>query len=124
MSLRALPLILVLGGTPLLADFNSTNPVQAQVANSQQRAFNLAREVAVRENGGLSVYRPEKCMYATATGGGPCLIRDNANGYTFRFLGGSPGWQESQTPPSTETELLIAPDGRSVVEIIYNGPPR
>ena len=124
MFLRSLPLILVLGGAPLLADLTNSTPAQAQIPNSQLRALNMARNVGIKENGGLSVYRPQKCMYSTASGGESCLISTTPEGYTFQFMGGAPGWQESQIPPSTETEILIAPDGRSVVEIIYNGPPR
>ena len=58
---------------------------------TRQRATNLARMQAERLNGGLSVYRPDACMYNRAAAG--CLIVADAEGYTFRFLGGPPGWQ-------------------------------
>ena len=98
--------------------------VQAQVPAAQVRALNLARNTAVTQNGGLVVYRPQPCMFQTNTGGGPCLISNNADGFTFRFLGGKPGWPENNSPATTETELLIAPDGTAVKRVIYNGAPR
>lgn len=84
---------------------------------SEQRATNLARNVAVRLNGGLGKYRPADCMFSL--GGGPCRIRSDARGYTFRFNGGSPGWQQLNLPPTVQTELTIDPTGRQVV-----GEPR
>mgnify|MGYP006878991398 CR=1 FL=1 len=69
---------------------------------TRQRATNLARMQAERLNGGLSVYRPDACMYNRAAAG--CLIVADAEGYTFRFLGGPPGWQ--------------------VLSVLFNGAPR
>ena len=99
-------------------------PVSAQVPAAQVRALNLARNTAVAENGGLNVYRPQPCMFETSAGGGSCLIRNNADGFTFRFLGGKPGWSENNGPATTETEIQIAPDGKAVERVIYNGAPR
>lgn len=53
---------------------------------TRQRATNVARMYAERLNGGLTVYRPDACMYNR--GGGACLVRGDTNGYIFRFLGG------------------------------------
>lgn len=88
-----------------------------------QRAINLARGTAAKLNGGLSVYRPAVCMYQGISNN-PCLVGRSEAGYTFRFLGGSPGWEQLQLPATVETELLISRDGRTVVQIIYNGLPR
>ena len=52
------------------------------------------------------------------------LARADAEGLLFRFYGGVPGWAQLGQPPTVETEILIAPDGRSVVSVLYNGPPR
>ena len=98
--------------------------VSAQVPAAQVRALNLARNTAVTENGGLNAYRPQSCMFETSAGGGSCLIRNNADGFTFRFLGGKPGWAENNSPATTETEILITPDGKAVERVIYNGAPR
>jgi len=98
--------------------------VSAQVRAAQVRALNLARNTAVAENGGLNAYRPQPCMFETSAGGGSCLINNNANGFTFRFLGGKPGWAENNSPATTETEILITPDGKAVERVIYNGAPR
>jgi hypothetical protein len=80
---------------------------------SEQRAANLARNVAVRLNGGLGKYRPADCMFSQ--GGGACRIRADARGYTFRFNGGSPGWQQLNLAPTVQTEITIDPTGRQVV---------
>ncbi len=89
---------------------------------TRQRATNVARMYAERLNGGLTVYRPDACMYNR--GGSNCLIRGDANGYIFRFLGGPPGWQILGLAPTAETEIEVSADGRSVVKVIYNGAPR
>lgn len=99
-------------------------PALAQVPFSAVRALNLARNVAIQQNGGLSVYRPAQCMFQTADAGNECLLSAGEDGYLFRFLGGVPGWEHFQMPASVETEVRISPDGRTVEQLIYNGPPR
>lgn len=111
----ALPLNL--GGT-------LTPPVQAQVPLNEVRALNFARDTGIRINGGLIVYRPQACMFSTSAATNPCLIRSDSKGFVYRFLGGPPGWQSTNQPATIETELLIAPDGTSLVKVLYNGPPR
>ena len=122
MNLSSVTALAVIAGTGALTGA----PVMAQAAipASQVRALNLARNTAVAENGGLSVYRPQPCMFKTSSGGGDCLVDDSPSGYTFNFLGGDPGWPEDGSDATTETEIQIAPDGRSVLSIIYNGSPR
>ncbi len=122
MKLSTLSALAMIAGTGSLA----ATPLMAQapVPASQVRALNLARNTAVTENGGLSVYRPQPCMFQTSSGGGDCLVQDDSSGYTFQFLGGSPGWPEDGSDATTETEIQITPDGRSVSDIIYNGSPR
>jgi len=101
-------------------------PAQAQEQGAQPfstlRAVNLARMRAESINGGLIVYRPQRCMFED--NGGPCLISRDAYGLLFRFLGGPPGWQEQNQPATVETEILISPDGRQVLNVVYNGKPR
>jgi hypothetical protein len=101
-------------------------PVQAQerVPIEAVRAINLARSTAVENNGGLQVYRPAKCMFATAARQNPCLVSSDSEGFVFRFMGGSPAWEEMDQPPTIETEIRISPDGREVEDLIYNGSPR
>ena len=94
----------------------------AQIPPSQVRAANLARMEAERLNGGLSKYFTASCMHRS--GGGDCLIEDNANGYLFNFLGGAPGWEVNQQPAMVQTKILIGPEGNRVKEVIYNGAPR
>ena len=102
-------------------------PLRAQQGDAPfnaLRALNLARNTGVTLNGGLTIYRPAACMFTTSAPENSCLVRVNRRGFLFRFLGGPPGWQVLNIPPTRETELLIAPDGRSVVRVIYNGVPR
>jgi hypothetical protein len=89
------------------------------------RAISLARTHAIALNGGPRVYEPASCMVApVAAPGNPCLLRADGSGYRFRFLGGPPRWELTGGSPTLETELLISADGRSVVELTYNGAPR
>ncbi len=101
-------------------------PARAQITQEQAfqrgRAANLARMRAEVLNGGLGAYRTAACMYQRS--GGPCLVSSGSEGMLFRFCGGLPGAEQLGQPPTVESEMLIAPDGRSVVEVIYNGPPR
>ena len=99
-------------------------PGQAQRPLQEIRALNFARNTGVSINGGLTVYRPAACMFSTSAPENSCLVRRDAEGFLFRFLGGAPGWQVLNLPPTHETELLIAPDGRSVKQVVYNGVPR
>lgn len=96
--------------------------IEAQ-AQGLQRAINLAREKATSLNGGLRVYRPASCMYAGASKN-PCVVERGAEGFVFRFLGGPPGWQVLGLPATTETEIRISADGRTVSTVLYNGAPR
>ena len=102
----------------------SAGTALAQVSDSNVRAVNLARNWAVNTNGGLSTYVPASCMFNTGDGGGSCLIQTTTQGYTFRFLGGTPGWQQEGLAPTTETEVTVSPDGRSITNVGYNGAPR
>lgn len=98
-------------------------PAHAQSnGSSPLRAANMARMKAENLNGGLQVYRAAACMHQQ--GGGPCLLKASAEGYLFRFYGGGPGWQQLGNPPTVETEILVAPDGRAIRRVVYNGPPR
>ena len=124
MSLRNISFVIALSGAPFLADLAIATQAQEQIPYSQVRALNLARGTAIKENGGLSTYQPALCMFSTGTGGDDCLISNTNDGYTYRFLGGAPGWSENGSSPTIETEIQIAPDGRAVDQIIYNGAPR
>jgi hypothetical protein len=108
----------------LIAVGPGSSLAQWSVPIEQVRAINFARTYAVELNGGLQVYRPAPCMFATATTDNPCLVNRSPEGFLFRFLGGPPAWVERQQPATLETEVLIAPDGRSLVKLIFNGPPR
>lgn len=108
----------------MAAALSLTPAALAHVSQANVRALNTARETAISLNGGLSVYRPAACMVETGTGGGGCLVSDDDQGFLFRFNGGVPGWQQEGIAPTVETEIRVAPDGRTVVGIVHNGPPR
>ncbi|MFM8278591.1 MAG: hypothetical protein ACKN89_16685 [Cyanobium sp.] len=99
-------------------------PALAAPPLNEVRALNFARDYAVKLNGGLTVYRPAQCMFTTSAASNPCRIKSDSRGFTFRFLGGPPGWVSENIPATKETELKVSYDGRSLVKLIYNGPPR
>ncbi len=126
MSRRLLALatgLTLLAGPLALAPRPAPAQIDAEVSFARVRAVNLARDTAVRLNGGLSVYRPAKCMFDTSLGGGSCLIRRDDQGFLFRFLGGAPGWQQEGLQPTWDTEILVSPDGRQVVQVVFNQAP-
>lgn len=84
-----------------------------------RRAINLARGTAVSLNGGLSQYRPSTCMFASAMGN-TCITRSDSQGIEFTIPGGPPGWEQNDEEPSVVTVVVIAPDGRSVLESSNN----
>jgi len=92
-------------------------------AQGLQRALNLARATGIQLNGGLSVYQPARCMVAGISDN-PCLISRSESGFVFRFRGGVPGWEQEGQPATVETELRLSRDGRSLLEVLYNGAPR
>jgi hypothetical protein len=79
------------------------------------RAKNLARQAAIKANGGLEKYRPDPIMYGPAV---QTPYKENADGsVTFTFKGGMPG-----ATPSVETVATVRPDG--LVTLDYNGSIR
>ena len=94
-------------------------PVMAQqesrelVPTAPKRAINLAH-TASKSNGGLHLYHPSRCMYGNPTNN-PCLTKPDGKGFEFRFPGGPPGWEALGLPPTVESFVLIAPNGRSVL---------
>ena len=112
---------LLLTALLLSSAFHLPAPVRAQTdAMAPKRALNLARDTAIRINGGLSNYRPGRCMYQ-GIANNPCLAQRDASGFIFHFPGGQPGWQESGTPPTQVTVLRVSPDGRAITQTIHNG---
>jgi len=85
---------------------------------ARQRAVNLARSTAIALNGGLSRYMPDSCMFSSSASG--CLRKVDYRGFLFVFKGGNPGWQVLGYAPTKITEILISPDGKSVVEVAAN----
>ena len=94
----------------------------AEVSVSQQKAANVARIRAESLNGGLKRYVSAQCMHER--GGGSCMVRANADGFRFEFLGGAPGWQTLSQKATVETKILVSPDGSKVKQVIYNGAPK
>lgn len=112
----------VLASVVVLASTAATNPVFSQDYSGKVRAINLARNTAITLNGGISKYVPDKCMFDSSTPLGLCWIQKDQNGFLFQFVGGPPGWQVTGMRPTTQTSILISPDGRSVLRVNYNSP--
>jgi hypothetical protein len=117
-------LLAPLAVSALIAASSSASLAQWRVPVEEVRAINFARSYAVALNGGLQAYRPAPCMFVTASTDNPCLVKRSPDGFLFRFLGGPPAWVERQQPATLETEVLISPDGRNLVKLIFNGAPR
>jgi hypothetical protein len=78
------------------------------------RAQNLARQAAIKANGGLAIYRPEPSMFGPSA---KSPFVKNADGsLTFSFQGGTPG-----AALTIISVVIVNPDGS--VKIQYNGPP-
>jgi len=106
------------GSTPTAP--STSSPQQAATDPlAGRRAINLARNTAVALNGGLGQYRPGSCMFASAMNN-PCITRSDSAGIVFTIPGGPPGWEQSGEQPTITTVVVIAPDGRSVVESRQN----
>jgi hypothetical protein len=77
------------------------------------RAQNLARQAAIKANGGLAVYRPEPSMFGPSA---KSPFVKNADGsLTFTFQGGTPGAPDLPLL----SVVIVYPDGS--VKIQYNG---
>ena len=53
-------------------------------------------------------------MYGNPTHN-PCLTKRDGNDFGFRFPGGPPVWEVLGLPPTLESIVLIAPNGRLVI---------
>jgi hypothetical protein len=99
----------------------TTPPPQATLSSPNDDAFltkaqNLARQAAIRVNGGLSAYRPESSMFGPANQAP--FTRKPDGSITYTFKGGVPG----ATTSTVESVVTVMPDNIVVVE--YNGKPR
>ena len=109
-------LVFTLGATP-------AGRAEPSMPLAQPQAANLARMRAESMNGGLDSYRAAGCMYET--GARACLVTSSDEGFTFRFRGGAPGWEQQSPPtPSLETTVRVSRDGTRVLAVPYNGPIR
>ena len=116
--------VALLGAASLLTALSLPLQAQDRVPIEAVRAINLARTRAVEVNGGLQAYRPAQCMFSTAARQNPCMVSSDRDGFVFLFMGGPPSWEQDNETPTVETQIQISRDGRTVEEVIYNGPPR
>jgi hypothetical protein len=80
------------------------------------KARNLARQAAIKANGGLARYRPEPSMFGPSA---QTPAVKNANGsITFNFKGGAPNTSE------LITQSVVTVDPAGSVNLEYNGPVR
>ncbi len=122
-SLPAVPVQACGPGDCRIAQANS-NPLYPGTLNytiALNRAQNLARDAAINANGGLSNYRPDKIMYGPSVNA-PYQFDDQQQVFTFNFVGGAPGWQEANQPPSVRTVVQVTTDLPPVVTVLSNGP--
>ncbi len=102
--------------TPVKGTLSSTPSTIAWVDQDAfvARAQNLARQAAIKANGGLAAYRPEPSMFGPSA---KSPFVKNADGsLTFSFQGGTPG-----AALTLISVVIVNPDG--TVKIQYNGPP-
>jgi hypothetical protein len=79
------------------------------------RAQNLARQAAIKANGGLAAYRPEASMFGPSARSP--FVKNSDGSLTFTFQGGAPG-----ASGMTLLSVVIV-DLAGNVKIQYNGPP-
>ena len=116
-----LRLLTVISGLVLTMGASPQGLAEPSMPLAQPQAANLARMRAESLNGGLDSYRAAGCMYET--GARACLVSSSNEGFTFRFRGGAPGWEQQSPPtPSLETTVRISRDGTRVLAVPYNGP--
>jgi hypothetical protein len=91
-----------------------------------QRARNLARQAAERENGGLSRYQAEAAMSNSQAVSETvaCQYDPMAQTFTFRFLGGEAGWVQKGQQPTIESVVSVTSTKPPQIRIDYNGPIR
>lgn len=91
-----------------------------------QRAQNLARQAAESENGGLGRYQAEAAMFNSrvASDTVTCQFDRAAQLFTFRFLGGEPGWVQKGLQPTVESVVSVTTSKPPEIRVDYNGPIR
>jgi hypothetical protein len=101
---------------PMTGNGNSSSPNWINEDAFFARARNLARQAAIKANGGLARYRPEPSMFGPSART-PAV--KNANGsITFNFKGGAPNTSEL----IVQSVVTVEPAGS--VNLEYNGPVR
>jgi hypothetical protein len=121
-ALLTMSVVLAVSIVPLQAQTNNTGSSEVSAPKPAidvyfiNRAKNLARQAAIKANGGLERYRPDPAMYGPAV---QTSYVNNSNGsITFTFKGSVPGG----ATPSIETVATVMPDGS--VNLDYNGAIR
>ncbi len=123
-SIVLLTMSVVLAASILPLQAQTNNPESSEISAPKpatdvyfiNRAKNLARQAAIKANGGLERYRPDPVMYGPAV---QTAYVNNSNGsITFTFKGSAPGG----ATPSIETVATVMPDGS--VNLDYNGAIR
>jgi hypothetical protein len=80
------------------------------------KARNLARQSAIKANGGLARYRPEPAMFGPSAQ--TPAVKNTNGSITFTFKGGAPNTSD------LTTQSVVTVDPAGTVNLEYNGPVR
>lgn len=117
-TIAALPLLPGIARAQTPVPSNSQETIAPEISDPLLlgRAQNLARQAAIKANGGLSKYRPAPAAFGPAIQS-PHVINTDGS-ITFVIRGGAVGYKV----PTQETVVTVAPNNSVVVS--YNGPIR
>jgi hypothetical protein len=107
------------GTTPPATTPNNGASTPTSIADQDaflSKARNIARQSAIKANGGLDRYRPEASMFGPAARSPHVKNADGS--VTFTFKGGSPG----STTMTLESVVTVSTTGSANIQ--YNGPVR
>jgi hypothetical protein len=115
-SLPVMPVVSAPLPRTVAGNNNSSSPNWVNEDAFFAKARNLARQAAIKANGGLARYRPEASMFGPSA---QTPAVKNANGsITFTFKGGAPNTSE------LITQSVVTVDPAGSVNLEYNGPAR
>jgi hypothetical protein len=107
------------GTTPAATPPSNGASTPTSIADQEaflSKARNIARQSAIKANGGLDRYRPDASMFGPAAKSPHVKNADGS--FTFTFKGGAPG----STTMTIESVVTVSSTGSANIQ--YNGPVR